>query len=369
MKINKCFLTSTSDIKRSAVESTTGITFECIDTSACGNPEQPVGKFSGMLCCKERIKWLLENTTFEDSNNTLIWSIENAIEKRGDKCYDVVHFMQYSLSEEEYFYHSGTECEFPKEFWDEALNSEDNVITPLGWSVTIGDIFKKHFDCNPKDWISHVSGPNVMICDSRKSQIINELTRNDDDNESLIANVNYIQNFPKPGILFKDFSPLLSNSNLLDELADSMVQTITDSSRTSNVDYVIGLESRGFILGSMLALKMNIGFIMIRKSGKLPPPVISADYVKEYGTDTFDISLNAFPKGRSFNVWLADDLLSTGGSLACAIELIRKLNETRPEGTKINVGGCITVLQVDELKVVANEALKGTTVKVVFEQT
>ena len=95
-----CFLTSTSEIKKSAIESAIkNATFKYVDTSECGNPEQPVGKFAGMLCCKERIKWLLDNTTFSDPN-TLVWSIENAIEKRGDKCYDVVHFMQYSFEKQ-----------------------------------------------------------------------------------------------------------------------------------------------------------------------------------------------------------------------------------------------------------------------------
>lgn len=125
-----------------------------------------------------------------------------------------------------------------------------------------------------------------------------------------------VPDFPKPGVTFKDISPLLRDH--LPELLQSFEQLITPD----HFDMVVGIESRGFILGSALAAHLNKGFIAIRKKGKLPPPVIAKSYDLEYGSDTLEIK----PQEKHQRVLLIDDVLATGGTLRASIELCHQAN-------------------------------------------
>ena len=120
-----------------------------------------------------------------------------------------------------------------------------------------------------------------------------------------------VQDFPKPGIVFKDITPLLQER--FPEVIEAMCQNID----WSQVDYVVGIESRGFILGAAMAQLKGKGFIPMRKKGKLPPRVIAESYSLEYGTDTLEMIVNEKP-GR---VVLVDDVLATGGTLRAALKL------------------------------------------------
>jgi len=134
---------------------------------------------------------------------------------------------------------------------------------------------------------------------------------NNKEYEALIATV---EDFPKPGVVFKDVSPLLKHK--LDEV-------ITDMGSKFNwdeVDVVVGIESRGFILGSAMAIKYGKGFVPMRKKGKLPPPVIGEEYALEYGTDKLELSVNT----EKLNVIIVDDVLATGGTLKAAINLCER---------------------------------------------
>lgn len=128
-----------------------------------------------------------------------------------------------------------------------------------------------------------------------------------------------IPDFPKPGIQFKDISPLLQNPDAMAETIRSMAEPY----RKKPVDYVVGIESRGFIFGAPLAMELGAGFIPIRKPGKLPSETLSATYELEYGTDEIQIHKDAILPGQS--VALIDDLLATGGTMAAACELIAQL--------------------------------------------
>lgn len=123
-----------------------------------------------------------------------------------------------------------------------------------------------------------------------------------------------VPDFPKPGVYFKDISPLLADSRALQFTVDSLVEKID----LKNVDAFVGLESRGFIFASMMAVKSGKGFIPFRKKGKLPPPVISESYNLEYGSATFEA---ASGKGR---IVIVDDVLATGGTLEASIKLAQK---------------------------------------------
>lgn len=131
--------------------------------------------------------------------------------------------------------------------------------------------------------------------------------------EKYISNV---ADFPKKGVVFKDFSPLLEEK--LPECLEAMGKDI----KWDEIECVVGIESRGFILGAALAAKHNKGFILVRKKGKLPPPVSSESYSLEYGEDTLEMK----PNTKEKKVLIVDDVLATGGTLKATISLCEKNN-------------------------------------------
>ena len=127
-----------------------------------------------------------------------------------------------------------------------------------------------------------------------------------------------VPDFPKPGILFRDITPLLANGPAWRDLVDQLAERYRN-----RIDIVLGIESRGFIFGSALAYALGCGFALVRKSGKLPAATFEASYELEYGTDTLEIHQDAFP--HNSRVLLIDDLLATGGTAQAAIALAEKL--------------------------------------------
>jgi len=128
-----------------------------------------------------------------------------------------------------------------------------------------------------------------------------------------------IPNFPKPGIVFKDITPLLSNGRLFRQTID----LLADRYRPQEVDIILGIESRGFIIGAALAYRLEAGFCIVRKPGKLPYETHRASYLLEYGSDTLEVHRDALqPNAR---VLIVDDLLATGGTASAAAELVQKL--------------------------------------------
>ena len=138
--------------------------------------------------------------------------------------------------------------------------------------------------------------------------------------ETLIKSIREIPDFPIPGILFYDVTTLFKDPWCLQELSNIMFEMYKDKGITK----VVGIESRGFIMGPILATRLNAGFIPIRKPGKLPAEVIEESYDKEYGTDTVQIHKDALDENDV--VLLHDDLLATGGPMKAACELVKKLN-------------------------------------------
>ncbi|HET6245865.1 MAG: adenine phosphoribosyltransferase [Bacteroidetes bacterium] len=127
-----------------------------------------------------------------------------------------------------------------------------------------------------------------------------------------------IPDFPKPGILFKDITPILLDAELCTEIVNEFIS----KSGNSLPDAIIGVESRGFFFGMMLASKLNIPFIPVRKAGKLPYKTISHEYDLEYGSSKIEMHTGVIQKG--WNVLIHDDLLATGGTAAAAAELVVK---------------------------------------------
>jgi adenine phosphoribosyltransferase len=138
------------------------------------------------------------------------------------------------------------------------------------------------------------------------------------DIQSIRAAIRDIPDFPKKGIIFKDITTLINNADLFRKTVDRFIETLSGI----EVDYIAGIEARGFIFGSAIALKAGCGFVPIRKPGKLPGQTFREEYALEYGSDAVEIHQDAFPNGK--NVLLVDDLLATGGTALAAARLIEK---------------------------------------------
>jgi adenine phosphoribosyltransferase len=137
--------------------------------------------------------------------------------------------------------------------------------------------------------------------------------------EELKQFVRNVPDYPKAGIVFRDITPLLGRKELFREVVDLMSMSWSDS----KVDLVAAIEARGFIPGAAIAVKLNAGFVPIRKTGKLPWKTISDAYQLEYGTDQLEVHSDAVAAGQ--RVLIVDDVLATGGTAAAAVRLVRKL--------------------------------------------
>jgi adenine phosphoribosyltransferase len=144
-----------------------------------------------------------------------------------------------------------------------------------------------------------------------------------------------IPDFPKPGIVFKDITPVLASAEAL----DAAVTQLADLTRDLQVDVVIGAEARGFLLGAALARELRAGFVLARKPGKLPHQTVRAEYLLEYGTDALELHTDAVAQGA--RVLVHDDLLATGGTARALCELVEQLDGV--------VVGCAFLIELGHL--------------------
>jgi adenine phosphoribosyltransferase len=148
----------------------------------------------------------------------------------------------------------------------------------------------------------------------------------------LAALVRDIPDFPKPGIVFKDITPVLASAEGL----DAAVSGLADLTRHLRVDVVIGAEARGFLLGPALARELGAGFVLARKPAKLPHETVRAEYMLEYGTDALELHSDAVAAGA--RVLVHDDLLATGGTAKALCELVEQLDG--------EVAGCAFLIEL-----------------------
>ena len=134
----------------------------------------------------------------------------------------------------------------------------------------------------------------------------------------LTSVIRTIPDYPKPGIMFRDVTTLFADPRGFRRAIDEMVQPFAGK----KIDKVAGVEARGFIIGGAIAHQLSVGFVPVRKKGKLPHDTIAESYDLEYGTDTIEIHLDAVSEGE--NVLLVDDLIATGGTAAAAVSLLRR---------------------------------------------
>ena len=152
-----------------------------------------------------------------------------------------------------------------------------------------------------------------------------------------------IPDFPKPGIRFKDITPVMADARAL----DAAVVQLAEPARPLGVDVVIGAEARGFLLGPALARELRAGFVLARKPGKLPHETVSAEYALEYGTDALELHTDAVAHGA--RVLVHDDLLATGGTAKALCELVEQLGG--------EVVGCHFLIELEFLR--GRERLRG----------
>lgn len=138
--------------------------------------------------------------------------------------------------------------------------------------------------------------------------------------ETLRKSIREIPDFPKPGILFYDVTTMFKDVAAMQELSDTLYEMYKDKGITK----VVGIESRGFIMGGLLAARLGAGFVPVRKPGKLPAETIEESYDKEYGKDTVQMHKDAISEDDV--VLLHDDLLATGGTMAAACKLVKQMN-------------------------------------------
>jgi adenine phosphoribosyltransferase len=146
------------------------------------------------------------------------------------------------------------------------------------------------------------------------------------------AHIRDIPDFPKPGILYKDITPLLLDAEALSQA----VTELADWARPLDVDFVVAAEARGFILGAAIARELGVGFVPARKPGKLPHDTVAAEYILEYGVDALEMHADALADGA--RVLLHDDLLATGGTARALAELI--------EGNGAQIAGCAFLVEL-----------------------
>lgn len=161
--------------------------------------------------------------------------------------------------------------------------------------------------------------------------------------DALRAAVRDVPDFPSPGILFKDITPLLADPRLFVAAAQAMAAPFRDDA----VTHVLGIESRGFIFGGAVAVELGAGFVPARKAGKLPARTETVSYALEYGSATLEVHADAFPAGA--RVLVVDDVIATGGTAAAACELVERLQST--------VVGCTFLISLSFLT--RSDALAG----------
>ena len=138
--------------------------------------------------------------------------------------------------------------------------------------------------------------------------------------EYLLSTIRDVKDFPKEGIVFKDITTLLNNPKAFKTLMDHLEERY----KSYDLDFVAGIDSRGFIFGSVLADRLGVGFVPIRKAGKLPYTTMSEKYALEYGVDEVEIHIDAFADKKDAKVLVIDDLIATGGTAKAAVSLVNK---------------------------------------------
>lgn len=270
-----------------------------------------------------------------------------------------------------------------------SIPQERSSVKSQGTSVTYGKLLnEKYPHISHDNWMKEYGYDRRILLKNALNQLLEEYEGNNNVALEVVSKFRYYDDFPKPGVKFMDWSDIFLDSVLLGKLIDHIAdkyewEGIDRSSYSSilykkymerlyeqtearkvvdergnceygsSIDYVFGLESRGYLIALPLAQKLGCAFVPLRKPGKLPEPKLSIEYTKEYGTDTLELR-NDLPKG---NVLIVDDVLATGGSLQAAAALALRAGH--------NVVDCIVITDVPSFREQAAKKLKGFNLRIV----
>lgn len=279
---------------------------KCI--SATTDTPQPIGNKNGYLVACQRIDNYLKSS---NDNTNIIMAIESYLDMVDDVWYD--------------------KCVVVLRWKDTIINTVSDTLValdnslipmlfqnskslPLGRDITLGSIIADVYNVASDDWY-HCFNQFDRIHHIMKT--LNNLIDSARMKELIYNNIPRYIDFPKKGIIFSDIVSMFSDGLI----SSFLINMINNEIKTEfPYDYVVGLESRGFIIGSMIARDLGCGFIAIRKEGKLPGETYKVSYEKEYGKDVFEIQKNVIKENA--RILVVDDILATGGTLMAAKELL-----------------------------------------------
>lgn len=331
----KIAITSQNPIKNRAVWSFFSQVFENVEFEYFINgeivPPQPLNE-GGKNSCLTRILGIDLNKYH------FVVSVENYIDTptQAEYCYAII----YQGRQPQYGISSGVLCD-PQIY--QKMMQQDIKFGYLGVEKTYGE-YESEEDpsVNPSNW-------TIKYGYDRRYQIIEALDEAFTKHE-IVSKIKVYEDYPKKGVIFQDILPIFQDTYLFESLIEIL------SKEVGQVDYIVGLESRGFLLGSALASYCKVGFIPIRKKGKLPGEVYQETYSKEYGEDVVEMSV--LPELNFSRVIIIDDLIATGGSMHAAINLCLKNN--------CLIDKCIVLKDVHTLRKTYMEQLNGTPLTIVL---
>lgn len=355
-------VTSHSKIKLDAVQKIFGHKVVALDVKSDICPEQPFGITktsnggditSTLACAKLRI----DNIESNIKDMSFIVSIENGIvEYTNGIHYDICEVEIYDPKNNKRY----TSCYFkdkikisiPEFVISNVLFCAYNIgdqRSQLGKYRTAGYYLSKHFNTDPKDWMGLFGTPRSAQIEASLNYVKSIM---DDNLSEIKSRIRTIPDFPKEGIFFQDMFSIFENQKDIDAIVSRMADLYTGS----NVTKIVGPELRGCMLGVLVAQKMEIPFVPIRKPGKLPPPTKKVEYTKEYGDDAMELS--SFGINENDFVVVVDDILATGGSLKACVDLVKHFNA--------KIESCVVMSDVPELKELAQKTLDGNYVHVIL---
>lgn len=345
--MSKIYLLSSSQVKLHAVQMLNLVKNDNIVTVNVNDktimPEQPISfNNSGILCAKKRVEMFKNSISAYpdfDPFYDMIISIENFVDV--DTFTDISCFYVVINGYSSYGLSTSTNPLFPPEYIKE-LGEQLNFSDIYGYNKTIGEIVKLHNpECESNNW-------GKTYCSFDRIDQIVEAYKMIDKKELLKSQIRYVKDHPIEGVYFSDLSPIFSNLILKSIMYNLMCESIIKVTKNIKIDYVVGLDARGFISGSAMAEFLNAGFVTIRKIGKLGGnDCYSEKYGKEYGKDEFEIVHRAMKKGK--NILIIDDIIATGGTIEAAKKLCDKFE---PE----HVFSCV-IGEIEIFREIANNRL------------
>lgn len=324
------YLFSTSELKRRALENRGFKNIEAVPPAPTPL-EQPVGKAQAVECLRARMAQSEELLAAMD-NESMAMAIENYIERENDTFVDRVAIYCVLRSGLMHIVTFGSHSVKVPESEQHLLS--ELILTGKTRHTTFGQVFAQKYKLEPKyekDWFQAADRANPTRVQQMALTMFDAKEAVREQTETR-ASIRVYENWPKDGVQFLDIFSLMSQragpqvyAESLAKAFDSMM-SIDQALKEKAV--VFGLESRGLMLGAMLAEKCKLGFVPVRKQGKLPGEVFGCTYNKEYGQDTFEMAEAHLPKDQSTLCVIVDDLIATGGSICATITLLSEIGYT-----------------------------------------